>query len=448
VTSPELKAFFEPKSVVLLGASELSGEGATSAAFFRSLAYNISKFKSGKVYGVDLSGKLEKYEKKLTKVPKGLDLAIVLLPKDLLKKNLSILLAKRTKALVLISGELEPKQKEELGNLAKKGKLLLLGPNATMGIINTGNGLAAVPDQGLAPKQGNLAVISQDGGLAAAMLDWVCFRGVGISKFACIGDGLGVDVAELVRYLAQDKKTKVVGVYLETVGEGRKLVGAISEATKVKPVVVLKGGSEDEKIFEAALKQAGALQVRGIEEFFAVAEGLAKQPHMRGNRVAVVTNVSGHARLLLKSLVKEGLVPAELSAETTKKILNKYPHVSVFGFVDLGIGAKADIYKFVGEQLLSDKAIDSVVVVNAIKSTLLELKDVRDISSIARKSREKPVIDLAPGGEDNLRVREVLADTELPIYDQPEKAARVMKLLGMRGKILDKVEKRPSVLDD
>lgn len=442
MTSPELKAFFEPKSVVLVGASELSGEGATSAAFFRSLAYNISKFKSGKVYGVDLSGKLEKYEKKFTKVPKGLDLAVVSLPKDLLKKNLSILLAKRTKALVLISGELEPKQKEELGNLAKKGKLLLLGPKATMGIINTGNGLVAAPDQGLTPKQGNIAVISQDGGLAAAMLDWVCFHGVGISKFACVGDGLGVDAAELIRYLAQDKKTKVICVCLEKVKDGRKLVGAISEAIKTKPVVILKGGSEDERIFEAALKQAKALQVQGIEEIFAAAEGLAKQPPMRGNRVAVITNVAGQARLLVKSLVKEGLVPAEPSAETTKKILNKHPHMGISGFIDLGIGAKADLYKFVGEQLLSDKAIDGVVVVNAIKSTLLEPKDVREISSIAKKSKEKPVVDLTPGGEDNLHVREVLMDTELPVYDQPEKAARVMKLLGMRGKILDKVEKK------
>ena len=442
MTSPELKVFFEPKSVVLVGASELKDEGEIYAAFFRSLAYNISRFKGGKVYGVDLSGKIEKYEKKLAKVPKGLDLAVVSLPKDLLKKNLSCLLAKRTKALVLISGELEPKQQEELGNFAKKGRLLLLGPKATMGVINTGNGFVAAPYQALAPRQGNIAVISQDGGLAAAMLDWVCLHSIGISKFACVGEGLGVDAAELIRYLAQDKKTNVVCVYLEAVKKGRKLIGAISEATKTKPVVVLKGGPEDEKIFKAALKQAGALHVQSVEEIFAVAEGLAKQPPMRGNRVAVITNVVGQARFLAGSLAREGLVLAELSAETSKKILNKHPHVNISGFVDLGVGAKADLYKFVGEQVLSDKAIDGVVVISAIKSTLLEPKDVREISSIAKKSKEKPVVDLTLGGEDNLHVRDALMDTEMPVYDQPEKAARVIKLLGVRGKILEKVQKK------
>jgi len=174
---------------------------------------------------------------------------------------------------------------------------------------------------------------------------------------------------------------------------------------------------------------------------------LAKQPPMRGNRVAVITNVAGQARLLVKSLVKEGLMLAEPSVETTKKILNKHPHVNVLGFVDLGIGAKADLYKFVGEQLLSDKAIDGMVMINAIKSTLLEPKDVREISAIAKKSKEKPVVDLTPGGNDNLHVREVLMDAELPVCDQPEKAALVMKLLSLRGKILDKIEKRSSVSD-
>jgi acetyltransferase len=441
VASPELKVLFEPRSVLLVGASELKGDGEIYAAFFRSLVSNVSKFKGGKVYGVDLSGKIEKYEKKL-RAPKGLDLAIVSLPGDLLKKNLSSLLAKRMKALVLISGELDPKQREGLSNLARKRKLLLLGPKATMGVINTWNGFLAVPYQNLAPKQGNIAVISQDGGLGAAMLDWACLYNVGMSKFACFGEGLGVDAAELISYLAQDKKTDVICVYIETVKEGRELIRAISDATKTKPVVVMGGGPEDEKIFEAALKQAGALQVQSVEEIFAVAEALAKQPPMHGNRVAVITNVAGQAKLLAGFLAREGLVLAELSAETSKKIVNKHPHVNISGFVDLGIEAKPDLYKFVAEQVLSDKVVDGMVVISAIKSTLLEPKDVREISSVAKKSKEKPVVDLTLGGEDSLQVRGALMDTAMPVCNQPEKVARVMKFLGVRGRILDKFQRK------
>lgn len=439
--SLELKAFFEPKSVVLLGASELKGGGAASAAFFRSLAYNISKFRKGKVYGVDLSGKLEGYEKKLTKVPKNRDLAVVLLPKNLFAKNLSSLLAKKTKALVLMSDELEQKQREGLASLVKRGGLLLLGPKATMGVINTANGFVAIPERGLTPKRGHIAVISQDGGLATAMLDWACFHGIGISKVAHVGDGLGVDVADLLRYLAQDKETKVICIYLETVKEGRRLAGAISEAAKAKPVVVLKGGTKHEKIFEAALKQVGAFQVQNVEEIFAVADGLAKQPPMRGNRVAVVTNVVGQARLLVRFLAQEGLVLTEPSAESVKKISKKHPSVNISGFVDLGTEAKAEHYKFVVQQVLSDKAVDGIVVINAIKSTFLEPEDISEVAEAAKKSKNKPVVDLAPGGEDNLHVREVLVGTELPVYNQPEKAARAMKFLTMRGKILEKFKR-------
>jgi acetyltransferase len=440
VTTQELKVFFEPKSVLVVGASEVRDEDEIHGAFFRALALNISRFRGGKVYGVDLSGRMEKYGKKLAGIPKGIDLAVVALPRDLLKKNFSALLARRPKALILVSGDLEQKQREELSNLAKKGRLLLLGPNATMGVINTANDLAATSCQLLPPRQGKVAVISQDGGLAASMLGWIQAHEVGMSKFVCLGEGLGVGATEMIRHLAHDKKTDVICVYLESVGDGRRLMGAIGEASKIKPLIALKGGLGEEKIFEAALRQFGALQARSIDELFNVAEGLAKQPPMHGDRVAVVTNAPGHAGLIVRSLANEGLIPSGPSAETSKKILSKYPHVNISDYLNLGARARADLYKFVGEQLLSDETIDGVVVTTAIKSTLLDPKDVRELSGLGEKSKEKPVVLFAPGGEEYLNIRGVLADTELPVYDQPEKAARVMRMLRARGKILEKIK--------
>lgn len=436
----ELKVLFEPKSIVILGASEAKGEGAASAMLFRSIASNISKFARGKVHGVDLSGKIEGYEKKLTKVPKGRDLAVVSLPRNLLTKNLSSLLGKRTKALILISSEVDQKQREALGNLAKRGKLLLLGPGAMMGVVNTAYGLMATPELDLVPKRGPIAVISQDGGLAAAMLDWGCSHRVGISKFVCVGEGLGIDVVDVLQYLARDKETRAICVYLEKIKDGRKLVGFIGEVAKTKPVVALYGGTEHEEIFGAALKQANAFQARSVKEIFVIAEGLAKQSPMHGNRVAIITNVAGEGRLLIKFLSREGLVPTEPSPEIAKKISNKYPGTNISGFVDLGIEAKADVYKHVVEQVLSDKNVDGVIVINSVKSTLLEPKDVEALADVAKKSKDKPVLVLAPAHDNYLRVREVLADTKLPVYGHPEEAALAMKFLNIRAKILEKTK--------
>ncbi len=437
---PELKAFFEPKSVVLLGASESGGKENVSTAFFNSLAHNISRFTKGKVYGVDLSGKISGYAKKLTKVPKGCDLAVVSLSRELLTKNLSSLLAKRTKALVLVSGDTGQKQMEELANSARKRRFLLLGPSATTGVVNTSNGLVASPERGLALKQGHIAMISQDGGVGAAMLDLARFQSVGVSKFACVGDGLGVDAVELLQYFAQDKETKAICIYLETIRDGRRLVGAVGEVTRSKPVVIFKGGMED-KIFDAALKQVGAFQARSVDELLAVAEGLAKQPPMRGNRVAVITNVPGQAKLVMRSLVNEGLVPAEPSDGTVEKISKKYPNVKISNFIDLGPDAREDVYKFVVEQVASDKAVDGIAVISATKSTIFRPEDISGVAGVAKKAKDKPVVDLVPGVEDNRLIRGV-SGTELPICWRPWDVARVLKFLSIRWKMLEKAAQK------
>ena len=437
----ELKALFEPKSVVVLGASELKGE-PVYAAFFNSFAHNLSKFTKGKVHLVDLSGKLEGCEKSPAKVPRNRDLAIAILSKELLAKNLPKLLSWGIRALILASGELEQKQREALMRLAGGGRLLLLGPNAMMGVINTANGLVATPLRDLAPKRGSIAVISQDGGVAAAILDWACFNGVGMSKFACVGEGLGIDVVTLLHHMARDKETNTICVYIETPRDGRRLIGAIGEVAGLKPVIVLRGGQEEEKVFEAALKQVGAFHVQSVEELFSAAEGLAKQPPMRGDRVAVITNVAGQARLAARCLAEEGLMLVEPQAETMQKISKKYPGTKTSGFVDLGIGAVGDSFKFAVEQVLSDKTVDGLMVINAIKSTVLKSEDICKIAEAAGKSKDKPVVSLAPGGGGHVLAREALADTELPVYAHSEKAARALKVLRLRGKMLEKIERK------
>lgn len=437
--SPELKVLFEPKSVVVLGASELKGEDSFFSTLFTLVAHNVSKFRKVKI--VDLSGKLAGSEKNLNRVPKDRDLGVVLLPKKHLQTNLPKLLARRVRALVLMAGELDEKEREKLSGLVKRKRLLLLGPNATMGVLNTANDLLAAPERGQMPRKGHVAVISQDGSVAAAMLDRARSLNVGISKMACMGEGLGVDEADLLRYLAQDKETKAVCVYIESAKNGRKFAEAIRELVGNKPVIVLKGGPERDGVFEAALKQAGALQANDIEELFGAAEVLVKQPPLRGHRIAVATNFPGLAMLAARYLSDEGFEIVPPSKKTAESIMKKCPGGRVEGFVDLGPTEKADHFKFAVEQLLSDEGVDGVMVINAIKSGMLVPEDLRKIAEGAKKSKEKPVVDVVVSSEDYTIAREILADTELPVYDGTGNAARAMKMLSLRGKILEKAKK-------
>ena len=442
--SGEVKAIFEPKSVVLVGASDEIGEGIVSPAFFHSLVDNMYRCFKGETHVVDLSGKLEGAIKNLNRVPKGRDLAVVVLPPKLVMKNWRNLLNRMIKAVVLVAGGFNQQQREELARGAAKRKVCMLGPNATAGVINAPKGLCAMLERGFMPSRGGIAVISQDGAVGIAILDWARFYGVGVGKFASTGDGVDVTEAELLEFLTRDKETKVICIYLESVRDGRRFLGSIREAMKKKPVVVMKGGTardERDKIFAASIKQVGAIRVGGIEELLGVADALAKQSPMQGDRVAVVTNAGGAATLVADALSRKGFVLAKLSDKVTKKITGKYPDINIVEWVDLSIGAKDDRYKFVLEQVLSDHGVDGVVVINELKLSFLEPEDVQAIAEVAEKSKDKPIVSVTVAGESCVLVREVVKDKNVPIFDSPEKAVRALDALRSYGKTRARVEK-------
>ncbi len=444
--SGEVKAIFEPESVVLIGTSDGGGRSVVSPAFFHSLVHNMLRFFKGKTHIVDLSGKLEGAIKNLNLVPKGRDLAVVVLPPKLVMKNWRKLLDRKVKAMVLVAGGFDQQQREELARGVTKRKVCVLGPNATAGAINPARGLCATLERGLMPSRGGVAVISQDGAVGTAILDWACFYGVGVSKFASTGDGIDVTEADLLEYLTRDKETKVICIYLESVRDGRKFLESIREAVKKKPVAVLKGNTargegKRDKIFAASLRQVGALQVGDVEEFLGVADALAKQPPMHGDRVAVVTNVGGPAVLVADAISREGLALARLSDKVVKKIIGKYPDINIADWVDLGIGAKGDQYKFILEQVLSDPGVDGAVAVNELKLSFLEPEDVQAVAEAAKKSKGKPVVSVTMGGEDCTLVREALRGRDIPVYDSSQKAVRALGALRSYGKTRARVEK-------
>lgn len=445
-------AIFEPKSVVLVGASRVAKDKvALPSIFFRSLSHNMLRFFKGKTYVIDLSGRLSAGGKGLKNLPKKFDLAVFTLPPDLALKHLRKLVGGRLKAVVVISGGYRREQLERLARATVRRGVRVLGPNATTGVLNTSNGLCATIERGTMPKRGGVALVSQGEGLDAAMLDWACFHGIGISKFASVGDKVDIDEADLMDYLSRDRDTRVICIYLGgAVRGGRKFFNAVREAAKRKPVVALSGGMAKvaveqappwrDEILDAVLRQAGAIRARDFEEFFDAAIALAKQPPMRGNRVAVLSNASEPAILAVEALQREGLAPAKLSDETTKQIKKRYPDVDVGNPICMTASAKADCYEFVLKHVLGDPGVDGAMVINMLKSCLLEPEEVKVVADVAKKFSNKPVVDVPMGGEDYVLVSDVLKDTDIPTYGPPERGARALRALYLYGQIEKKVE--------
>jgi len=449
----EVKAIFEPQNVVLIGSSMIREKvGMASPQLFRSVIYNMKKFFRGHTYVLDVDGKVGYTD--LNKLPEIPELAVIMLP-----PKESIVHAEKcakigVKTLIMITGGYKDPQRQHLLKLKKEYGIRILGPNTIMGVINTANGLNTTFERNTMPKKGNIAVISQSGGVGACLLDWACFYKIGISTFAFVGDKIDVDDVDLLQYFGKDKHTRVICLYMEGVKNGTRFIEEARKIVKEKPILALKGGITQEsarrakshtasiagsdEIFDAAFKKAGIMRVENIEELMDAAIALSKQPPMRGDNVAIVSNVGGPAILAGDAVARNNLKLAALSEKTKMEIESLYPGVDASNPIDMIADARAERYQRVLELVLSDKNVDGVVIINMLKSCFFEPKDANVIPKIAAKYPDKPIVDVPAGGEDFALVHKVLGNTNIPLYNLPEKAVKALKILRIYGKIAEK----------
>jgi acyl-CoA synthetase (NDP forming) len=447
----EVKTIFEPQSAILVGSSVVREKvGMASPQLFKNVTYNMKKFFHGRTYMLDVDGKNGQHNLRKLKGPPRL--AVIMLPPEQSVVQAEKCAKMGVKALIMITGGYKNTQHQQLLKLREKYGVRILGPNTIMGVVNAANGLNTTFERNTMPKKGNIAVISQSGGVGACLLDWACFYGIGISKFAFVGDKIDIDDVDLLRYLGNDKNTKVICLYMEGVKNGRGFIEEAGKIVKRKPILVLKGGTTQEsaqrakshtasiagsdEVFDAAFKKAGVIRVENIEELMNAAIALSKQPPMLGDNVAVVSNVGGPAILTGDAVARNGLKLAALSEQTRTKIESLYPGVDATNPIDMIADARADRYEKVLELVLSDKNVDGVLVINMLKSTFFEPADAKVIQKMASKYHGKPIVDVPAGGEDFELVRKTMRNTSIPLYNLPEKAVKALKVLRTYGLIL------------
>lgn len=439
-----IELIFEAKSIVLIGSSIITEDvGMASPGLFNNVAYNLEKYYKYKFIKMDIE--------KTTEIPKT-ELAIIVLPPEESITWAASAMQSKVQAIIQITGGFSTEQKKRYLKLAMDYHVRVLGPNTIMGIVNPDIGLNTTFETDLMPKEGKISVLSQSGGVGAALLDWATFYRIGIGKFIFMGDKMDIDDINILEYLAIDPKTEVIAIYIEGLKDGRRFVKLAREISKNKPIVILKGGITKESaqralshtgsiagsddIFDAAFKEGGVIRVGTIEELFNAALALAKQPPMKGTRVAVVSNVGGPAILAADALVREGLELAYLTEESKNRIKERYPAVDVMNPIDMIADARAQRFEFILEHVLNDPNVDGVMVINMLKSCFFEPEDAKILPKIANKF-DKPIVDVPAGAEDFQQVTDILIDSSIPTYDLPDKAAKALKVLYTYYKILN-----------
>ena len=467
----DIEFVMNPRSIAVVGAT--NRPGSVGRAVFRNI---LSAGFHGVLYPVNPKAKSVQSVKaypKLADIPDEVDLAVVIVPAEIVCSILEEAGQKQVKGAVVITAgfkeigghgvELENRLKE----VTTRYGIRLVGPNC-LGVINNNENIRMNASFATKmPKAGNIAFISQSGALCTAVLDYAEGRNIGFSKFVSFGNKADVNETDLLRYLKDDPDTKVILMYLEDITNGREFLETAREITwqARKPMLAVKSGRSAEgaraaashtgslvgsdNAYDAIFYQSGILRVEGVDELFNCAVAFAKQPIPKGNRLAIVTNAGGPGIMATDAAIRHNLKIATLSEETKQKLKQELPPTaSIQNPVDVIGDATHERYESAIRHILMDDNVDGAIVILSPQAMTDVLETAKIVPPVV-KDIDKPVLCSFMGIVDVSEGIQYLEKHGIPNYAFPEAAVRSMASMFFYGSLLslDKREVRRVAAD-
>lgn len=338
-----LKSFFSPRSIAIVGASPKKEK--LGNVLMRNILEGGWR---GKIFLVNPKYKKtnKNYYANLREIKKPVDLVLIAIPAPLVNqavKEGAEASPKIANYAVISSGFKETGKdgkilEEELQKIAQERELNILGPNC-LGFINPFQKLNATFTSGKF-KPGKVAIVSQSGALAVALLDWVQNMSVGFSKVISIGNKAALDECDAINYLDRDKNTEAIAIYLEDIKDGRKFSEIAGKVSAKKPIIMLKAGknktgqkaisshtgslAQDEAVAEAIFEKLNVIEAKTIEEFQDLILYLNADKIPARNNIIVLTNAGGPGVLASDFIGKSQCLKLQKIDARTKKQIKKY----------------------------------------------------------------------------------------------------------------------------
>jgi acetyltransferase len=439
-----LESLFNPKSMVVIGASErasnlggmvlrnlLSGDYPG-----RLLVINHNNYDS--VHGVPCLAELSD----LDFTP---DLAIVCTPPETVPKLIRTLGKSGVRtAIVMTGGMSRAHSKTEqplmyaVRDAARETGIRILGPN-TIGLMVPARRMNATYAH-MGALKGKVAFVGQSGTIASSLLDWGMARGVGFSYFLTLGDGMDIDHDDLIDYLAQDPYTRAILLHIENIPNPRRFMSAVRVASRTKPVIAVKSGRVPESewfpyelpaginrtdpIFDAVLERAGVLRVDGLGQMFDALETVSRMGPPARESLAIMANGVGPGVLAVDRLFSEDGELASLDDKTMVDLTEVLPpYWSRKNPIDLGYVATPELYANTIRVLARDSGVSNVLVMYAPTQTGDSVKIAQAVIKASKGTRLN-VFTCWLGQSTVMEARDVFYRAGVPSFFSPEKAVK------------------------
>ncbi len=446
----DLRYLFNPRSIAIIGATPKKDKA--SYTIMKNL---LSNYK-GKIYLVNPNyDEIEsrKAYKSVLDIPQEVDLGIVVVNASISNKVIEESIRKKVKFLVVITAGYKEiggegvKREQELIRMIKESNYStrVVGPNC-LGILdnNSNVDILFLPENKISkPPRGDISLIFQSGALGASIIDRFADELIGISRFVSYGNASDLNELDFLEYFIHDPKTKVIGLYLEGIKDGRKLFNLLKAS--YKPIVVIKGGKTDKgskatlthtgslagnyEIFKGMCDQTNTILANNFREFENYLKIFSMNPPMKRKEVLVVTNGGGFGVLAADEVSSSKLTLYEITSKEENRIRKFLPsYANVHNPLDLIGDANSERYKNVLNIFSNNNNIGAFLIIMLVQTFSLDENIVKVISDFKKKV-DKPVVGVIEGGTYAYVLRKKLENVKVPVYASVNEAVDALEKL-------------------
>ncbi|MGQ9648027.1 MAG: acetate--CoA ligase family protein [Thermodesulfobacteriota bacterium] len=453
---------FYPSSAVVVGVSDRPDNLA------RNIVENLFEFQfDGEIFFV---GKREgilfgrRICTSMEDLREGIDVAVILTPSHTIPGILEACGRKRIPWVIIETGGFREYSEEgaqlehEVLQIARKWGIRIVGPNG-IGLMNIHNGFV-VPFVKLRRSpvgKGKVSILAQSGGVLLAYANLLTSANVGLSKLVSMGNKIDLNEIDYLRYLIEDPQTEIIGLYLESLERGRELMD-IARSTS-KPIILHKANTgessrhiarlhtaalaNDDRIVEAALRQADIIRTKDFRSFVNAVKILSLPP-CKGRNLVIISRSGGIGVVAADSAERHGfrLLPPDPRLQELFHSFFRAKVIQPTNPLDLGDLFNFDLYTNILQQVLRFPVVDGILFMHGATAEEKEpsrrfIQAVKELST----QYQKPVALQYNTDEEELAY--IKRALDYPIFAEPEDALTALAISRDHYRKLNVLREKP-----
>ena len=462
-----LSLLWNAQSIAIIGATERENAmGRAPIEYLQRYGY------AGKIYPINPKGStilgLQAFTT-ITEVKSTIDLALILLPAELVEEALTQCGVAGVKVVIVMSSGFAESDADgvlaqaRLVDIARNSGIRLVGPNCIGSVGGAKKLVASFSPVFSAPttnvEAGSIALVSQSGALGYGMYSLGLDQGVPLGVVVTTGNEADVTNLEVANALADDPSISAILLYAESLTD----IGMLHKISTKKPTAILKVGrsaqgaiaaashtgalATEDRIIDAAIRATGAVRVDDVEQLLDAGLIFASGVKSLGKRVAIITTSGGSGILATDALEAQGLELAELAPESLAELRNIIPsYGNANNPVDVtaAVMSSPDLFEKCLDILAHDKGVDSIIACFAV----LVGADVERIAAAlggVSKIRKIPIA-VARTGSKNLapNAQAIFRSLNIPVFPTPDRAVAALRILNDSGRVIARISVKTS----